>query len=523
MVHVSVDTLAPILDITSPKPDSYTNQDPVSLTGMTEPSAIVKVNGELAQITGSEFEVLVSVSEGANRITVVATDLAGNVVTKTMTIYRDTTAPDLTVFSPREELWTNQSRLLINGMTEQGATVTINGQNVNVQNSVFSFYLNLQEGTNKIALSAMDSAGNTLSLTRTVYLDTRAPDLLLTSPLDNVHQSTPVVPVLGSVDWGTEVYLNGERLPVSDFVFSTSLRFDSDGTKTIEIFTRDLAGNTASITRTVHIDTVKPFISISYPLEGIKVDHRMLTVSGQTEPGATIVVNTETIVKVGEDGLFTVPVVLEDGPNRITVRAIDAAGNNDTASVTITKTVAKAEAAADLSWVLHLSGILIGIGIALPIATYLITDSRRKARGKVMAEFEAAEQERKEKEAMAARRAALPTVERIGKKRLKEPAIKKEEPPQEPPKMSTPPAAEAPVEPEVAKAGLKDKSGAEEVSPETTEQASKMEAPKAPSAVEAAEAPKAPSDATLKDKGTEAEGAAEETELAEGVKKKPRQ
>jgi hypothetical protein len=41
--------------------------------------------------------------------------------------------------------------------------------------------------------------------------------------------------------------------------------------------------------------------------------------------------------------------------------------------------------------------------------------------------------------------------------------------------------------------------------------------------VEAAEAPKAPSDATLKDKGTEAEGAAEETELAEGVKKKPRQ
>jgi hypothetical protein len=114
-------------------------------------------------------------------------------------------------------------------------------------------------------------------------------------------------------------------------------------------------------------------------------------------------------------------------------------------------------------------------------------------------------------------------VERIGKKRIKEPAIKREEPPQEPPKMSTPPAAEAPAEPEVAKAGLKDKSGAEEVSPETTEQASKMETQKAPSAVEAAEAPKAQSDATLKDKGTEAEGAAEETELAEGVKKKPRQ
>jgi hypothetical protein len=521
MIQVSVDTLQPVLEITSPKPDSYTNQDPLSLIGMSEPNAIVKVNGELAQMNGSVFEVLVSVSEGANSVTVVVTDLAGNVVTKTMTIYRDTTAPDLTVFTPRDELWTNQSRLLINGITEQGASMTINGQNVNVQNTIFSFYLNLQEGANRIVLVAKDSAGNTRTIIRTVYLDTRTPDLLLTFPLDNVHQTTPVVPILGSVDWGSEVYLNGERMSVTDFVFSTSLRFDSDGTKTIEIFTRDLAGNTASVTRTVYIDTVKPSISISYPLDNLKIDHRMITVSGQTEPGATIVVNTETIVKVGEDGLFTVPVVLEDGLNRITVKAMDAAGNNETASVTVTKTVAKAETAADLSWTLHLTGILIGIGIALPIATYLITDTRRKARAKVLAEIEAAEQEKKEKEAMAARRAALPTVERIGKKRVKETVPKKEEPPQEPPKMSTPPAAEAPAAPEVAKAGLKDKSGTEEVSPETTEQASKIEAPKAPSAVEAAEAPKTPSDPTLKDKGTEAEGAAEETEVAEDVRKKP--
>jgi hypothetical protein len=519
-IRVSVDTLAPNLGDIQPKDGAYTNEDPILLTGTTEPNAIVKVNGELAQMNGSEFKVLVTLSEGANRITVVATDLAGNTVTRTLTVYRDTIAPDLTVFSPRDELWTNQTRLLINGMTEQGAVVTINGQTVQVQNSVFTFYLNLQEGANKIAMSAKDAAGNTRKFTRMVYLDTKAPELLLTAPLDNVHQSTPVVPVLGSVDWGSEVFLNGERLPVTDFVFSTSLRFDSDGTKTIEILTRDLAGNTALVTRTVSIDTVKPFISISYPLEDIKVDHRMLTVSGQTEPGATIVVNTETIVKVGSDGLFTVPVVLEDGPNRITVRAFDAAGNNDTASVTVTKTVAKAEAAADLSWTLNLTGILIGIGIALPLATYFITSAQRRGRAKLLSEVEAAEQERKEKEAMEARKAALPTVERIGKKRV---VVKKEEPPQEPPKMSTPPAAEAPAVPEVSKAGLKDKSGAEEVSPETTEQAPKMETQKAPTAVEAAEAPKAAQDATLKDKGTEAEGAAEETEVAEGVKKKPRQ
>jgi hypothetical protein len=47
MVHVSVDTLQPVLEITSPKPDSTTNQDPISLTGMTEANVIVKVNGEV--------------------------------------------------------------------------------------------------------------------------------------------------------------------------------------------------------------------------------------------------------------------------------------------------------------------------------------------------------------------------------------------------------------------------------------------------------------------------------------------
>jgi hypothetical protein len=522
-VDVSVDALQPILEITSPKTESYINQDPITLTGTTELNAIVKVNGELAQMNGTNFETLVAISEGANSITVVATDLAGNFATRTITVYRDTTAPDLSVFTPREEMWTNQSRMLINGITEQGATVTINGQNVQVQTTIFSFYMNLLEGANRIVISARDSGGNSQTLTRTVYLDTRPPELLLASPLDKVHLATPVVVVTGSTDWGSEVYLNGELMPVTDFVFSTSLRFDSDGTKTIEIFTRDLAGNTATSTRTVYIDTSKPFISISYPLDNTKVDHRMITISGQTESGATIVVNTETIVKIGDDGLFTVPVVLEDGVNRVTVKALDASGNNETASVTVTKTVVAVETAADISWTLNLTGMLIGIGIALPIATYLITDSRRRGRAKVLAEIDAAEQERKEKEAMLARKAALPTVERIGKRRVKEPAPKPEEPPQEPPKMSTPPAAEAPAAPEVAKAGLKDKSGTEEVSPDDTEQASKMDGPKAPSAVEGAEAPKAQADTTLKDKGTEAEGAAEETELVEGVKKKPRQ
>jgi hypothetical protein len=301
-------------------------------------------------------------------------------------------------------------------------------------------------------------------------------------------------------------------------VFSTSMAFTSDGTQVIEITARDLAGNMAMVTRTVNVDTSQPFIIISSPVDNTTIPHRMITVSGQTEPGATIVVNTETVVQVGIDGLFSVPVVLEDGVNRITVKSMDMSGNGQTASVTVTKPKS-VQTTEDVSWALNLTGVLIGIGIALPVATYFITDTRRKTRAKLITELEAVERERKEKDALSARMAAMPTVERLGKKKAPK-APPKEQPPQQPPEMSTPPVPEAPATPEIAKAGLKDKSGTEEVSAEDTEQASKIEAPKAPSAVEAPETPAQPADATLKDKGTEAEGAAGETDIGD-VQRRP--
>ncbi len=242
-----------------------------------------------------------------------AADPAGNIKMQNIIVFLDRAAPDLTVFTPRDGLWTNQSRVLITGATEEGAFVTINGQNINVQNTVFSSYVSLLEGPNRIELTAKDPAGNKRAVIRNVCLDTRPPELSVTSPADHIWTSSNVVLVTGSVDFGAEVRINGERMLVTDFVFSTSLRYVSDGTQVIEVTARDMAGNDASVTRTVVIDTIQPFINITFPLDNSNVRHRMVSVSGQTEPGATIVVNTETVIKVGNDGLFSVPVVMEDG------------------------------------------------------------------------------------------------------------------------------------------------------------------------------------------------------------------
>jgi hypothetical protein len=161
-------------------------------------------------------------------------DQAGNFNTLSLIVYLDTVAPDLTVFTPRDELWTNLTKVLVTGATEQGASMLINGQNVNVQNTVFSFYANLVEGPNRIVLTARDAAGNTKTLDRTVYLDTRPPDLILTAPMDGFNTGLRAVIVTGSVDFGCEVWVNGEWMTVTDFVFWTSMRFEEDGPQVIE-------------------------------------------------------------------------------------------------------------------------------------------------------------------------------------------------------------------------------------------------------------------------------------------------
>ena len=520
LIHVILDTQAPVLDIRDPKPGSDTNPNPISIVGTTEPNALVKVNGLSAQLVNSTFEALVDLSEGANTLVVSSTDLAGNSNSQTFVVYLDTVAPDLTIFTPRDGLWTNSTRVLVSGGTEQGAAVTVNGQNVNVVGTVFSSFVTLVEGANKVTVISKDIAGNRNIVTATVYLDTRQPDLVLTSPVDGVALGSRVVPVFGSVDWGTDVFINGELAIVRDFVFSTTVQMSDDGTFTIEVVARDQAGNTAIADRTVHVDTIVPKVLVTFPDDGLKVKQRIITVTGQTEPFASVVINTETIISVGRDGLFSVPVTLQDGQNRITLKSTDAAGNSDTQARTVFKSKPAVAVKEDVSWILNLTGLLIGLGVGLPVVTYMLTSSWSGRRRKVLSELEAAQTQRLETEAARARKAAIPTVERMtGGKKGAPPAEPVQKAPATPALMREAPEAEAP-ETMAAKAGLKDKSGATEVGPDEIDQATRMKARSAPSEEPKAQSPEDDDAAGLKDKGGEAEGAAGETELPGGIKKK---
>jgi outer membrane biosynthesis protein TonB len=86
-------------------------------------------------------------------------------------------------------------------------------------------------------------------------------------------------------------------------------------------------------------DTVTPRIQILSPDPDSSVKTSSVLVVGLTEPGAKVTYPADRPIEVGEDGMWSVEVRLEAGENRLTFTATDAAGNQATASVTVTRVV----------------------------------------------------------------------------------------------------------------------------------------------------------------------------------------
>ena len=93
----TTDTVAPELNVLSPKDGLITNNSEVVVSGNTVDSNTVEISitlngedtGEVSLIDGS-FEKTITLSEGNNVIVVTATDRAGKVTTKTINVTLDT-------------------------------------------------------------------------------------------------------------------------------------------------------------------------------------------------------------------------------------------------------------------------------------------------------------------------------------------------------------------------------------------------------------------------------------------------
>jgi hypothetical protein len=101
-VTVTLDTVAPTLTIDSPVDGDLTNRETVTVEGTVADENLdsVEVNGMPVTVTDGNYSKRILLDDGANEITVVASDLAGNTETKSVTITAKWNAPTIENLQP---------------------------------------------------------------------------------------------------------------------------------------------------------------------------------------------------------------------------------------------------------------------------------------------------------------------------------------------------------------------------------------------------------------------------------------
>ena len=164
-MQIKVDTVPPQLVISSPKDGEVLNSKDVTVSGTVDVGSTVKVNGEAANVDGSgHFSIIIHLTGTSEVLNVTAIDLAGNTSKKTLHVSVDTTPPALTVTTPVPFQEVHRLPLLVKGVTEKGASVTVNGAQASVdEDGNFSYEITdlNTTGMTIITVMAKDAAGNT--------------------------------------------------------------------------------------------------------------------------------------------------------------------------------------------------------------------------------------------------------------------------------------------------------------------------------------------------------------------------
>lgn len=231
--------------------------DNVILQGVTDPNADIVIStpyqtwGTQALPDGT-FEASVSLTEGVNVFTIVTTNDAGVSETMYKTIISDTICV-LTV-NPVESP-VAQADVMISGMTEMGASVTVDGDAASVDvTGVWSMDVTLSEGTNTLTVEATDAVSNTNTVVVTVVLDTTAPTLTITAPAAGTHVSEASVVVTGTTEAGAMVYVDGVLAEMVSATHWEAMVVLAEGTNTVTVMAQDALGNSVSMTRAVVYD-----------------------------------------------------------------------------------------------------------------------------------------------------------------------------------------------------------------------------------------------------------------------------
>jgi hypothetical protein len=340
-ITVEVDRTPPRLVVTHPDNDLYTNTTEIDIRGEVEVGVELFINMMEYDTDTGVFDVTLQLNEGSNYFGLTATDRAGNPATVVIWVTRDTFTPELDLFGPADGAAVNVTDIQVLGKAVDAdeVTLTLHRSFTDIIDrpiypdgeGQFDVMAELEEGTNVIVVTATDKAGNSITLRRTVTLDTTPPDLELVSPEDETLVNARQVTVVFTVSDDAElVYVNGKRvLGTGDQETVVML---GEGENPIVISAGDALWNQVTISIIVITDTLAPTLEVTEPsVDRFKTNDPVVEVRGKAQDGD---LNGITVLVAGQeatvttDGKFFYQLTLdEDGVHNVEVIARDRAGN----------------------------------------------------------------------------------------------------------------------------------------------------------------------------------------------------
>ncbi|OKO26025.1 hypothetical protein AM414_000756 [Acinetobacter baumannii] len=368
---VTIDTVAP----NAPVLDPINATDPVS--GQAEPGSTVTVtypDGTTATVVAGPDGSWSVPNPGnlvdGDTVTATATDPAGNTsLPGTGTVSADITAPVVAL----DDVLTNDSTPALTGtVNDPTATVVVNVDGVDypaVNNGDGTWTLadntlpTLADGPHTITVTATDAAGNVGNDTAVVTIDTSLPVV----SLDDLTTNDTTPALTGAIDDPTAtvvVNVDGIDYPATNNGDGTWTLADNtlpaliDGPHTVAVTATDPAGNTATDTATLTIDTVPAdligAITIPEDLNGdgiLNADelgtdgsfNAQVALGPDALDGTVVNVNGVNYTVTAADlanGYITAAIpVTGEGPVAIHAEAVDAQGNVDVADADVTLTI----------------------------------------------------------------------------------------------------------------------------------------------------------------------------------------
>jgi len=341
-VSITLDQTAPSAPVLTPAPTLLVNTTTLTLAGTKDANTAIWVNGAqvLALTAGTSWSTPVNLPvEGNNTFSITAVDAASNVSTATaVTIVRDTLAPAVPAVNPVTSP-TNVASQTLSGTKDANSSIWINGVQSVPADALTTWSVSVSytasDGIYAFNVTSKDAVGNqSVATTVSIELDQTAPAVPLGTNWPGAAVSTSSYGLTGSKSADSSLWISVNGAPAYEAVTLDALATWSatvsliNGTNTIVLSSRDLAGNTATDTTHSIVTTstapaspvvnavTSPTTGASQILTGTKTANTAIWISVNAAAAYEAVVN---------DALTTwsATVSLVEGANAIVVTAKD--------------------------------------------------------------------------------------------------------------------------------------------------------------------------------------------------------